>query len=267
MSERLGQEHRRLQLEARIRSIERALGDSVSALGGASIVAGINDVDVENAIPTPDGFSVVLGATNITVKWNDPNIPVTEFDFFEVQFALDSSFLTGLVTDKTKSTKYAYIDGDPLTSYFTRMRVALNDGRVSDYTATLNTLTGQIVTEDIDSVTEPASAYTRTATTVANGATEILQSVTLTTVGKSVVILMGFGGLIPTLFSGTIRLLRNSTPLVVETTTAVGDFTYAYVDEAPGSGSTTYEVSFENNTGVSRDIIDKTLIVFEVQVL
>jgi hypothetical protein len=263
MVARLGAEMRRLELEARIRSIERALGDSVRG-----ITLGVNDVDVESVIPTPDGFSVVLGAANITVKWEDPDIPVTEFDFFEVQFATDSGFTTNLFTDKTKSTKYSFIDGDPLTTYYTRMRVALNDGRVSDYTVTLNTQTGQIVTEDIDSVTEPASAYTRTLTTIGAGVAADLQTVTLTATGKSVVILMSVSGDLTgsSLFIGDMRLYRNATELFV-VSTRQSDWAFAYVDEAPGTGSVTYRLEFTNTFSSAFDFIDRSLIVFEVQVL
>lgn len=260
MVDRLGIENRRLHLEARIRSIERALGDSVRG-----IVPGINDVDVESVIPTPDGFSVVLGATNITVKWEDPNIPVTDFDFFEIQFALDSSFLTGLVTEKTKSTKYTFIDGDPQTTYYTRMRVALNDGRVSDYTATLNTVTGQIVTADIDSITEPASAHTVGTISVGAGADVTVQSATITAIGKSVVILASTGA--QPFVTAIFRLRRNGTTLVAANMTAQPLISFAYVDEAPGSGSVTYTIDIENTGGAARTAHERSLIVFEVQVL
>jgi len=258
--ERLGLENRRIQLEARIRSIERALGDAVSG-----IAVGINDVSVESVIPTPEGFSVILGATNITVKWEDPNIPVTEFDFFEVQFATNTGFTTGLLTDKTKSTKYTFIDGNPLTTYYTRMRVALNDGRVSDYTVTLNTMTGQIVTEDIDSVTEPASAHTVGTISVGAGATVTIQSVTLTVIGKSVVILMTTGT--QPFVSAILRIKRDATILVAADITGQAEVSFAYVDEAPGTGSVTYTMEIENTGGTSRTAHERSLIVFEVQVL
>ena len=123
MSGRLGKESRSLGLEQRFRRIEDAIDASSSGSGGLTPREGDVDLD-ESGTPTVSGLSLNPGLRGLAVRWNDAGVPQADFDFYDVQFATNSSFTAGVVTAKTKDLQYTFSEGDSNSPYFIRVRVS-----------------------------------------------------------------------------------------------------------------------------------------------
>ena len=270
--ERQGAPSENLYEEDRLRAIEQLLpvtGFTVSP----------NDVSVANTIPQVVGLSITAGIRNLTAKWNDANIPQVEFDYYEIQISTSPSFpSSGLVIDKTQDLQYTFYEGDPNTVYYSRVRAVLNDGRTGDFSVTVNLTTGLAVAGDFEpeSIIVPSVAFSSTIQTIPTAGTEVVaQTLTLTTTGVPIVILIAFQHTHTIAASQALQgifIKRDSVSLVTFssfiTTTGFNVASFVFVDESPGTGVRIYTLEYDSQlAGVGNDALvsNRTIVAIELK--
>jgi len=277
--ERQGAPADTLQEEARLRKIEKQL--PLEETGGVTFTPSPNDVDVTNSVPQVVGLSVGPGIRNLTFKWNDANVPQVEFDYYEIQISTSAAFPSlGLVIDRTQDLQYTFYEGDPNTEYFARVRASLNDGRTGDFSSTVNLTTGLAVAGDFvpESIIVPSVAFSAATQNVLIAGTEVVvQTLVVDTIGAPILVLIAFdhASTIGGQALQDIYIKRNSVTLIQFTvflhSSGAGTFeaiAFAYFDETPGVGSTTYTLEYDNTlAGVGNDaqVSNRTLVAIELK--
>lgn len=140
-----------LELEQRLRRIENVL---------ARVTPLLPEIDEEFARgggTPPQVTGLALAGTipgGFSVRWNSVN--VSDLRRYEVQFALDLAFSSGLQQFDTAVPNYSFTTAEGQT-YFCRVRAVNASGVKGAFSVTLNTATGQVATEDLQdsSVTDP----------------------------------------------------------------------------------------------------------------
>ncbi len=135
-----------LELELRLRRMEIAIGqralgneDAITlSRGNSSTVPQVTGLSLGGAIP--GGF---------TVNWSA--VTISDLRRYEVQFATDLGFTTGLqkFTAATTTLAFTTADTSAATVYFTRVRAVNSAGTPGTFSITLNTTTGQAESQDI----------------------------------------------------------------------------------------------------------------------
>jgi hypothetical protein len=132
-----------LELESRLRRIEVAMTKAGLGNQDALVVS-----RGSGAVPQVTGLS--LGGTipgGFTVNWNASTI--SDLRRYDIQFATDLAFTTGLQKFTAVTTTWAFTTA-ATEVYFARVRAVNNSASVGLWSITLNTTTGQAATEDIE---------------------------------------------------------------------------------------------------------------------
>lgn len=99
--------------------------------------------------PRPTGLTKVEGPGTITVAWQQ--VSIADLLYYEVQVSTDSSFVASVFTDQAgASGRYTYQGGLAGTTYFLRVRTVNGDGNASEWSATINSQTGQVTAAGIN---------------------------------------------------------------------------------------------------------------------
>jgi hypothetical protein len=251
--ERQGAPAKSLEEEKRLRAMEQQLPVTVSGF-----TENPSDVSVENSVPQVVGLSITSGLRNLTAKWNDAHIPQASFDYYEIQISTSPSFpSSGLVIDKTQDLQYTYYAGNPNTTYYAKVRAVLNDGRTGDFSSTVNLTTGLAVAGDFtpESIIVPSVAFSSTTQNVPiAGAEVVIQTLVVTLTNKPVLLLAAFQHT-HTIAGSQARqpvfLKRDSVSILdfFAYINSTGDnaVCFTFIDEAPGSGTITYTLEYDNN--------------------
>ena len=135
-----------LELELRLRRIEleidkRPLGNqdaTTLSRGKSSTVPQVTGLSLGGTIP--GGF---------TVKWSA--VTISDLRRYEVEFATDLGFTTGVQKFTAATTTLAFTTADTsvATTFFTRVRAVNSAGTRGPFSITLNTTTGQAESQDI----------------------------------------------------------------------------------------------------------------------
>ena len=151
------------ELESRIRRIEVAL----AALGPQT--ASSNPTTTSRGGGTPPQITgLSLSGTSpgsFTFAWSAATI--SDLRRYDISIAEDVGFTTGVQSKIAALNEYAFTTGDTSVTrtYFVRVRAVNTSDTPGAYSATLNTTTGQVTTEDIldAAVTDPKIESTEVA--------------------------------------------------------------------------------------------------------
>lgn len=271
MVERLGKPFSEVHMEKRIRDIEKAVSST-------TLTARENDIDVEeDGVPQVSGLSLNPGnGRGIAIRWSDANVPQSHLDFYEIQFASNTGFTTDVHNFKTKDLQFTFSEGTTGTVYYARVRVVLNSGDTGDYSVTLNTTSGQAVTDDVtdNAVTTPTTTFTAGSIAIASGATVTVQSATITKDGSDIyvmasVVLYHTGGVGTQ--NMTFRLMRGTTELAELTPLAragvanATQATYFVPDTSGLTGSYTYTIEIQNPGPNGEEVTERSLALVELK--
>jgi len=156
-AKRYGLEAEDPELELRLRRIEAEL----ERRSGSDDEAFSDSTQRVTNIPQVSGLRV-KGSTpgSVTVEWNQ--VRVSDLRRYELDLAEDFAFNTNKQTFNLASTEYqistvSISGGSGNIAIYVRVRAKNRAGNTGNYSAVLNTLTGQVQTSDIDdgAVTDP----------------------------------------------------------------------------------------------------------------
>ncbi len=152
-------ENRLRRMEVAIAALQPANQDATATSRGSAAVPQVTGLSLDGTIP--GGF---------TVKWNATTIP--DLRKYQVQFATDLAFTEDLQTFTAATISFPFTTAVGTdTSYFCRVRAQNQAGQTGDYSATLNTSTGTVATEDLEdgAVTDPKLEATAVASGLVTG--------------------------------------------------------------------------------------------------
>jgi len=125
----------------------RELSERIDQRALANPDVGVN-VRAGGTPPTPSGLTLVSNPApgTFTVKWSP--VLISDLRRYEIEVA-DNNAFTGSTTFSSRQASFTYDEGQPLVTYFVRVRVINNSSNPSGWSSSLNTTTGQANSGDL----------------------------------------------------------------------------------------------------------------------
>jgi hypothetical protein len=99
--------------------------------------------------PRPTGITKTEGPGTFTIAWGP--VSIADLLYYEVQVSTDPAFVETVFTDQAgANARYTYQDGTAGTTYYARVRTVNQSGNASEWSATINSQTGQVTAAGIN---------------------------------------------------------------------------------------------------------------------